>query len=134
MQFRLFTRGFGLAAGVVAALFTATLAPPAGAQAPGGPHACLTPTIFVAQGVPTQLEALRYGAGSATFESTTSQRNESLSTMTYEFRRLVQNGSTDNFLYKFWYYDVTGKRQLDHFSCELNPGWVSNGACWNNGS
>ncbi len=69
MRFRLFTRGFGLAAGVIAALFTATLAPPAGAQTAPGPHACLTPTIFVAQGAPTQLEALRYGSGSATFES-----------------------------------------------------------------
>lgn len=72
--------------------------------------------------------------GSATFESTTSQRNESLSTMTYELRRLVKVGGADNFLYKFWYYDVNGSRQLDHFSCELNPGWVSTGACWNYGS
>jgi hypothetical protein len=72
--------------------------------------------------------------GSATFESTTSQRNESLSTMTYELRRLVRSDSTENFLYKYWYYDVTGKRQLDHFSCELNPGWVSRGTCWNYGS
>jgi hypothetical protein len=68
MRFRLSTRGFGLAAGAVAALFAATVAPSAGAQTAGGPLACLTPTIFVAQGTPTQLEALRYGAGSATFE------------------------------------------------------------------
>jgi hypothetical protein len=72
--------------------------------------------------------------GGATFESTTSQRNESLSTMNYELRRLIKSNSTENFIFKYWYYDVTGQRQKDHFSCELNPGWVSNGACWNYGS
>ncbi|MFL6094582.1 MAG: hypothetical protein ACJ71Y_03960 [Blastococcus sp.] len=72
--------------------------------------------------------------GSATFESTTSQRNERLATMNYSLRRLVYVGGTDNFVYKFWYYDVTGAMQFDHFSCELNPGWVSKGACWNYGS
>jgi uncharacterized repeat protein (TIGR01451 family) len=69
MRFRLFTRRFRLAAGVLGALLTVIVAPSTGAQAAGGPVACLTPTIFVAQGAPTQLEALRYGAGSATFES-----------------------------------------------------------------
>ncbi|WP_155858733.1 hypothetical protein [Candidatus Blastococcus massiliensis] len=72
--------------------------------------------------------------GSVTFESTTSQRNESLASMTYEVRRLVRNGETQNFMYKYWYYDHDGRRRYDHFSCELNPGWVSTGACWNNGS
>jgi uncharacterized repeat protein (TIGR01451 family) len=48
-------------------LVTGVVAAPTAVAAPGSPFACLTPTIFVAQGDPTQLDALTYGTGSTSF-------------------------------------------------------------------
>jgi hypothetical protein len=70
--------------------------------------------------------------GSATFESTTSQRNESLATMLYEFRYIDTGSGDGNSIYRSWYYDHDGGRRFDHFSCEFNPGWT--GTCWTYGS
>jgi hypothetical protein len=72
--------------------------------------------------------------GSATFESTTSQRNESLASMTYELRDLKFSG-TGGAIKTFYYYDYDGARRYDHFSCEFNTGWTSSrNSCWVTGS
>lgn len=59
---RLLVRG-----GAAAAALGVLAAPPAQAQTNAGSFACLTPTVFVAQGASTQLNALTYGTGSSTF-------------------------------------------------------------------
>jgi hypothetical protein len=72
--------------------------------------------------------------GSATFDSTTSQRNESLATMSYDFRDPAYIGSSTGFMNQFWYYDMDGNKRFDHFSCEFDSGYAGNSTCWAYGS
>lgn len=55
------------AALITAAVSAAAVAGPATAADPPGPFACTTPSIFVAQGFPTQLSSVAYSSGSAVF-------------------------------------------------------------------